>query len=237
MTIQEVKIKLNTMFSGLQFESRRHLYYVEGENHISVSKKLEEFEHPFDEGKWLPLCAKKEKISEHELKHKWQTINKEACELGTETHDFLERYTGLETPKTPQQKAGIKFLRDYGQEYEIVSKELRMYSRKYKIAGTCDLLMRHKETGLLILPDYKTNKDIFKAYDFLKDPFSYLEAHPYNLYQLQLSFYQLMLEEINLSISKRLLVHLRADETYRVFETVDFTEYLSEYLQKQRIAA
>lgn len=221
------------MFSGLSFDSQRHLYFWQGVRvPKSVSAKVEEHEYPFDERKWLPICAKRDNVTEHELRHKWQTTNKEACDLGTETHEFLERYSGLESPTTAQQKAGIQFLKDTLVEHEIVAKEIRMYSRKYNYAGTADLLLRHRTTGNLILADYKTNKDIFKTFGLLKNPFQYLESHPYNKYQLQLSYYQIMLEEINCCISDRLLVYLKADGTYKTFNTVDFTTHLEDYLNK-----
>lgn len=228
--ITHIKERLEATFSDLCFEEQRHLYFVQGERHPSVSSLVEEHEEPFDEVKWLPICALKEGKTEHELKHEWQTINQLACDLGHETHEFLEHYTGLETPSTPQQVAGIQFLKDITKEYEIVFREIRMYSRRYKYAGTADLLLRHKVTGEMVLADYKTNKDLFKSYGMLKPPFQYLEAHPYSKYQLQLSYYQLMLEEANCSISKRLLVYLKADATYKIFETFDFTEQLEQHL-------
>jgi CRISPR/Cas system-associated exonuclease Cas4 (RecB family) len=228
MYIQE---KLVSAFSSLTFEEERHLYFWEGQRvRKSVSGLVEEHVPEFDEAKWLPICAKKEKITEHELKHRWQTTNKEACVLGTETHNFLEFYDGTKTPSTPQERAGVKFLLDILKEYTIIAKEVRMYSLNYKFAGTADLLLKHRETGEIVLADYKTNKDIFKTFGLMLPPFRYLENHPFNHYQLQLSYYQIMLEDIGIQISKRLIVYLKADETYRVFETVDFTTYLRDYL-------
>lgn len=231
-----VRERIMTMFSDLEFDEQRHIYYWDGERiKKSVTKLVEQFVPEFDEAKWLPVCALKEGISEHELKHKWQTINKEACELGTETHDYLEHYNGVKTPQTPQQKAGVKFLSDYLQDYEIVVKEARMYSRKYKFAGTADLILRHKITGKLVIADYKTNKDIFKTYGMMEKPFSSLESHPYNHYQIQLSYYQLMLNEIGVEISDRIIVYLKADETYQVYNTWDFTADLTEHLNNNAL--
>lgn len=232
--IVHTKEYINAMFSGLTFESQRHLYFWEGERvHKSITGLVEDHADEFDEAKWLPICAKKEGMTEHELKHKWQTINKQGCELGSETHDFMEMYTGLETPSSPQQVAGIAYLKEALEEYDIVYRELRMYSRKYKFAGTTDLLLKHKITGEYVLADYKTNKDLFKAYGMLKPPFQYLENHPYNKYQLQLSYYQMMLDEINIHVSKRVLVYLRADATYLVYPTWDFVESLHDYLNNK----
>jgi hypothetical protein len=36
--------------------------------------------------------------------------------------------------------------------------ELRMIDRKRDIAGSCDVVLQHKETGMLCLADYKTQE-------------------------------------------------------------------------------
>lgn len=235
MLIQQLQEKISTMFSDLSFDEQRHLYFWKGKKvPKSVSAHVEDHAQAFDEDYWLPRCAIKEGVTTHELKHKWQTTNKEACDLGTETHHFLEHFDGLKTASTPQQEAGVKYLLDTLPDYEIVFKELRMYSVKYNFAGTADLLLRHRLTGQLVIADYKTNKDLFKTFGFLLPPFGFLECHPYNKYQLQLSYYQLMLNEIGISISERKIVYLKADSTYRTFNTIDFTDQLETVLNTKK---
>src|SRR5687767_1289149 len=221
--IQNITDRIDAMFSDLIFDEQRHLYFVKDRRLPSVSSKVESHAEKFDVNKWAPICARREGITEHEIRHKWQTINKDACDLGHETHDYLEHFNGLKTPSTPQEKAGIKFLTDYLNDYRIVRREIRMYSRKYWYAGTADLLLYNIRTGEFALADYKTNRDLFKGYGFLLPPFQYLECHPYNKYQLQLSYYQLLLKEISINITRRMVIHLKADETYKVYDTYDFT--------------
>lgn len=232
--VQHIIDRIDSVFSDLVFDEQRHLYFVKNTKLPSVSSKVEAHAEKFDINKWAPICARKEGITEHEIRHKWQTINKDACELGHETHDYLEHFNGLKTPSTPQEKAGVKFLTDHLGEYEIIKREIRMYSKRYKYAGTADLLLRHIGTGDFILADYKTNRDLFKSYNFLLPPFQYLECHPYNKYQLQLSYYQILLEDVAIPIKKRLIIHLKADETYRIFEGVDFTSQLREHLESKK---
>jgi len=231
MTAVQTHNYITKQFYSLTFEEKRHIYCWEGARvPRSVSALVEEHVPPFDKTKWLPICAKKENISEHELEHRWQTINQLACDLGHETHAFMERYSGLQTPMTPQEQAGIKFLTFILKEYEIVAREIRMYSREFGYAGTADLLLRHRKTGELALADYKTNADLFKRWAMLLFPFNYLENHPYNHYQLQFSYYQIMLEEIGLSITKRLLAYLKADATYKIYECYSFVDQLKAHL-------
>lgn len=233
--ITETQQRLLHMFSSLSFDEKRHLYFW---NDVqipkSVSGKVAEHYAPFEEKKVIYGSARKLNVTVPELRRTWHKTSKDACEMGTETHNFMENFSGIETGDSPQKKAGVQFLIDYSDKYEIVSRELRMYSRKYNFAGTADLLLLNKQTGKLVLGDYKTNKDLFKTYKWLLPPFDSLECHPYNKYQLQLSYYQIMLNEIGLHISERLLIYLKPDGTYRVFELLDFTQELTEYLNSKQ---
>lgn len=237
----DIQQKLKNAFSELNFDQKRHLYFLEGENLPSVSKLVESHAEKFDEAYWLPKKTAKLRrttepnITEHELKHRWQTKNQLACDLGHTTHDFLENYTGIESPVLPQQIAGIKFFKDVLKDWEIVARELRMFSRRYRYAGTMDLLLRHRKTGKYVVADYKTNEDLFKEFNFLKPPFEYLACSPYNKYQLQLSYYQILLEDIGVPISERVLVYLMADGTYKCYPLYDYTEYLREILQSKTL--
>lgn len=228
----EIQKRLFQVFSPLTFEEERHLYFWKNIRvPKSVSALVEDHADPFDEQYWLPICARKENTTEHELRHKWQTINQLACDLGTDTHDFLQKYNGLQKPRTAQETAGINFLRDISIEYEVVGREIRAYSEEFDYAGTLDLLLRHRREGYLAIGDYKTNADLFKTFGVLRYPFNYLENHPYSKYQLQISYYQIMLESIGLEIEKRLLVYLKADALYQIYECYSFTEQITKHLR------
>jgi len=178
----------------------------------------------------LPLSAAKENVPVAYLRDKWIRTNKEACDLGTATHDFLEHYTGLQTPNTPQEKSGISFLKDILKTHRISFRELRVYSNEFMYAGTMDLPLEVIEGNWYEIADYKTNGDLFKAYDMLKPPFNMMESSPYNKYQIQLSLYQIPLEAVGLTIKKRKLVHL-TEEGYRVYELEDLTPYLKDHMK------
>jgi ATP-dependent exoDNAse (exonuclease V) beta subunit len=239
-------------FKALVFEEKRHIYTLYGRRLPSVSKIVESYTEKFDANKkigdktLIELCAAKQtriqgkEITTHELKHQWQTMSQDGCDLGHETHDYLEYYNGIKTPTTPQQKAGVKFLTwllsqtfvnkdgKLERRYEILHRELRMFSWRFKFAGTADLIVADKMLRTILIVDYKTNKDLFKTYGRLKPPFDFLESHPYNKYQIQLSLYQLMFEEMtNIKVSDRMLVHLKADDTYESFLLENFVEDLT----------
>lgn len=223
------------MFSDLDFDSRRHLYFVNGENYPSVSSIVESFSPKFDENKMLPLSAKKQSkirgvdVSVDQLRKEWKLTNEQACALGTNTHTFMEKYTGIETPATPQEIAGVKFIRDMTPEWNIIIRELRGYSRRFKFAGTQDVPLQHKITQKVAIADYKTNGDLFKAYDYLLPPFQYLESSPFNKYQIQLSLYDIILEEIGIQVSERFLVYLKSNAEYAIFKLQDLKDELKNW--------
>ena len=62
-------------------------------------------------------------------------------------------------------------------------------------------------------------------------PFDFLDDTPYNHYQLQFSYYQILLEQTGLTVSDRMLIHLRKDGNYKVFHTNDYTEKLLKELE------
>ena len=74
-----------------------------------------------------------------------------------------------------------------------------MYHKEYLFGGTLDLLLYDTIQEGYIIGDYKTNKDLFKNYrgQTLKDEFSFLLQNSFNIYQLQLSLYQILLEQLS----------------------------------------
>lgn len=242
----KIKQYIEQMFSGLHFEAHKHLYTWHGIRvPKSATKVVEHFIPPFDEAYWAEVCALRDGITVHEMIHQWQTTNRLACELGTETHDFLEIWDGLKTPSTPQQIAGTKFLKwlltqetsTGTRRYYILFKECRMYSKMFNIAGTADLLVWDDETDKVIIFDYKTNKDLFKSFGHVLEPFEWMQSHPFNHYQIQLSLYQVFLEEIGVQVGDRQIVYLMADGEYRLFSTEDLTIELGYILKEQAKAA
>ena len=68
-----------------------------------------------------------------------------------------------------------------------------MYDVKSKKAGTIDLILLNKETGKLIIVDWKTNfANLIQCYGNkkLKAPFKHVHDSKLNKYKLQLSTYK-----------------------------------------------
>lgn len=248
INIQQRFGELLTMFDDLEFDEARHLYFVNGDNYPSVSKKLEEHYEKFDEKYWLEKKAPVEGVSIEELRARWHKKRDDACAKGHDAHHFLEHFKpGMEhLANTPEKKAGVAFLMNYiykeNPRYYIITQEFRMIHREFKYCGTTDMLLWDSWTDSIVVADWKTNEDLFKTYGTLKPPFTYLESNPFNKYQLQFSYYQLMVDQSKFKVSDRWLIYLEplnredtdlstADGMYQVHKTCDFTDDLSSFLK------
>jgi hypothetical protein len=235
--IETILLYLTGLFSDLRFDEARHMYFVNGENYPSVSKKLEGHYEKFIEEDWLPRCAIKEGVSESELKARWKLKNTIACDMGHDTHHYLEhhkqeqRFVGADIP---QKIAGVQFLIDYiynNPRYTIITQEFRMIHRLFKYCGTADMLIWDHLTQTIILADWKTNAEgLLKTYGYLKPPFDLMASNPFNKYQLQFNYYQLMVEQGIYKVSQRWLIYLSPEGEYTIHNTDDLTEPLAQYL-------
>ena len=88
------------------------------------------------------------------------------------------------------------------------------------------------KTQSYIIADYKTNKDLLKNYKgkTMIGPFSHLLDNPLNHYVIQLSYYQLLLEQVGVKVSKRVIIWLGLDGNYQLFNTEDVTDILKQQL-------
>ncbi len=111
---------------------------------------------------------------------------------------------------------------------------------KQHFAGTFDLLMYYDNpddpalSGLVIF-DYKTNKDLENSFSrkhnrTLYHPFSNFIEEAKSIYTLQLSCYQIPLEELGLKVLTRRLVWLRDDGSYQLIPLGDVSNTLRHIL-------
>ena len=147
-------------------------------------------------------------------------------------------------PTHPKEEAILKFWDELPPNLHFVLAETKVYSGvnpnlpqlNKNYAGTFDLLFYYKhpiddsKSGLLVC-DYKTNKELTKEFSRAKDkmllhPFENLYDEAQSLYTLQLSCYQIPLEDIGLKVIGRRLIHLKDDVTYEKIALPDVTKEL-----------
>lgn len=153
-------------------------------------------------------------------------------------------------PTRPKEEAALKFWEDVFKDENtfFVLAETKVYTGKNKqltnlqqdYAGTFDLLWYYKhprddsKSGLIIL-DYKTNGSLTNDFNrgmgrFLAEPFEDLYDESLSTYKLQLSAYQLPLEDIGLKVIGRRIIWLKDDKTYELIPIDDYTKRLREVL-------
>ena len=233
-----VQKNLEKPFSDLSFKEKEHKYFV-GTTPIkqSVSALIGEFYEHFDAKTVAPFSARKLGLTTEEVLKQWADINQESRDRGHRVHNFGELYQFDRTlkPSCPQEEAIVKFWKDVPEHIIPVAAELRMYHFKHLFAGTADIILFDTKTQTYIIADYKTNKDLHKNFKgkTMLEPFSALLDCPLNHYVVQLSFYQILLQQIGIKVSKRIIIWLSLEGEYEMIYTDDVTQILEENLNNK----
>jgi hypothetical protein len=225
------------IFQKLKFTEKTHQYKVSGKKLPSVSSLIGKYKNKFNAKEVSKGTARKLKKTQEEVLKDWKDINTNAIRLGNKVHKFAEDYVQGKQPviENIQQRAVIRFWEELPDYYIPVFFELKMYHLDYLFAGTSDFLLLDTRDNSLVVGDYKTNKDIFKNYrdQKMKAPFEHLYDMPYNHYQIQLGFYQLLTEQLGFKVSDRLLVWIKRDGSYKTYNPYDFTDILKQELENE----
>ena len=234
------KKEILNFFKDLEFDEKHHQYFVNKVKiKLSVSGIIKKFVIPFDSKKVSKIVSLHKGISQHEILKEWDRIRDIACKQGTEVHLFGELYPFNRQlkPNNKFEEAVIKFWKELPPYIIPVVMELQMYHKEFMFAGTSDVILYNTITNTYIIGDYKTNKDLFKNYHRQKmlKPFDDLLDCPYNKYQLQLSFYQILFEQLGLKVSSRKIIWLRPTGNYELYDTKDYTKILIDYLKHNEL--
>ena len=196
------------------FEEEGHVYTAklpEGDVRLdSVTEFIHSYAPVFESERMAGICARKEGISKEEMLRRWEEKRDHSCVYGTMIHETLEdRLLGRDLRHRMEEfREGAErrtfastslAARDVTEKLDIISVEKMVFSLKYRLAGTVDLLCRPKKrTDMVLIQDWKTNStlDIENRYSkVMKPPISSVPASSWGIYTLQLSLYQLLLEE------------------------------------------
>ena len=234
LNLIDVQSKIQNAFLYLEFEEGRHLYKVKNKLLTSTTAMIKQHTPEFNEKEVAGNVARKLQVKTNEVLLEWKNKREKAAYQGTKVHLFAENYIvdNELVPTCKQEEAVKKFIHEniLSGKYTVLITELKMYSEKYGYAGTSDLLLWDNELEEIVIADYKTNYDLDKQYGYLLEPFSYTPNTPYCKYQIQLSYYQILLEEIDLYAKQRVIIWLKTDGTYELRNCTDFTSTLKDYL-------
>jgi len=207
----------------VMFDELSHTYHYENTNLLSTTQFIKQFTKPFNA--LFPSIAKaKKNIREKTgitdaktLRKIWKLSGSRASHLGTATHEFAELYVLDPTikPKTKYEEAIIKAINKLQETWDIIHQELIVYSSEYMIAGSIDLVLRHKKTKAYAIGDWKTTDDMFKYYNIMEEPFK-LKDSALNKYSVQLDIYS-VLAPYYIPETNRIVIRVDYNGNYEFF--------------------
>lgn len=223
--------KIKAFFQKLTFDEKNHRYYVDNEPlEYSVSGLIKKYVDNPDFSQIARKTDIRDGLPPGTTQKLWDGKSEAACSKGDKVHFFGEIYAFHRTikPRCKQEEAVVKFWNELPDHIVPAFTELQMYHLKGMFGGTADIILYNTKTKKFIIADYKTNEDLFKNFQEKKllKPFSYKLDNPYNKYQIQFSYYQIMFEQTGEKVENRCLVWLKPDGTYDMFFTEDLTETL-----------
>ena len=233
---EQLKLNILSNFKGLIMNEVEHIYYLDNKPlKISVSGVIKFFYNPFNAYKKSREICKDNEAADA-LMQEWKSKGDKACELGTKVHKFGEVYPFNKhlKPKDGFEKAIVKFWNDLPKHIIPVMMECQMYHKKYLFAGTADILLYNTLNKEYYIADYKTNKDLFKNFKGKKmiGVFMNFLDNPFNHYQIQLSLYQILLQQVEgIQVTKRKIIWLKENGEYEMYDCNDYTEVLEQQLE------
>jgi hypothetical protein len=146
----------------------------------------------------------------------FRSVSKEATDIGSLAHDWIERFIRNEKPEPLVNdaarnccEAAVKWMMEH--KFKIVAVEKRIYSRKYHYAGTMDLMAF--VDGHLSVCDWKTGKKVYRE-SFLQN-----------------AAYRQAAKEMGLGTSKQgIIIRLPKKENDPGFEAIPVNEKQSSLL-------
>jgi hypothetical protein len=156
-------------------------------------------------------------------------------------YQFVDGYL---IPYCPKEWAIMKYYQDILSNPKVfpVIPESKIYTRsdlglKTRYAGTFDILMAYKYRGEIVysIHDIKTNGSLKNDYNREKgnrllEPFDDLINEPLSIYYIQLSLYQIGLQQLGLPVIDRNIIWLQDSGEYTKIQTPDLTERLLKIL-------
>jgi len=223
------------------FDPGLHKYTYHGDVFQSVTQFLGEFHLPFDTEEKSKKKADETGFDQEWIKAEWKETNRYANEVGTATHEWIENYYNRIWQPLPENPDIIHRINKFNKIFckqlhklEEVKFEIKVFSKKWKKAGTIDALFM--KDGKLYILDWKTNKKFTD--DDHKDgkwqkllwPFEDFYKNHHNEYSIQLSMYACILEEWGIEVAGAYLVYISpGEEEARLIKCKDMRKYIKQY--------
>lgn len=208
--MKNITSQLQDSFKGLNFNEEEHKYLLttstcKDMSLISTTTFLKRYDEAFNSFIISSMKAKKHlKVNAEDprtaqyYRQRWKLLGQSAADSGTRVHNFAECYPHFDIPYDWKEQGVIDFFDNLPSNYIVVAKELKVYDEDTEHAGTIDLILYNKDTGKLVVADWKTNKrNIFEQYKNkkMKGVFKHMRNITFNKFTLQLSDYANMINK------------------------------------------
>lgn len=228
-----------SLFEGLKFDARYHSYRFDKEDLVNASSFSSKLMPPFNP-EMSNIVAKSKGAkglpsNPEYYTQRWSFKRDEAANRGSRVHLFAEQYPILDDAECPLEQGVCNFYDFMEQQgYEVICMELRMTDGV--LAGTCDLLLRHKVTGKYVIADWKTNAKDIEAINYYNKPIvllPHLQDTDSNKFACQLSIYSYLLAKKGIIVEELWLIHLSEtmyEDNFKVIQvpTIDLEPMLQE---------
>ena len=221
-----------------KFNPDIHRYTYHGQIFKSVTQFIQQFYKPFDQEYWSKRKAEQRGIEQEEILQEWKELNELGNFIGQSTHNWIENYFNQVYQPIPNNLDIVdrinKFNRIFAthlHKLEPVKFEVRIFSKKWNIAGTIDSIFLYH--GKIFILDWKTNKHDFdnqKAFDKMLPPFEEYWKNHINEYSIQISLYALILEEWGFNVGGGYMVHIGPHQEANIYKAIDMREKLTNFL-------
>lgn len=247
MTYREELLEKFSVFNSPDFifNERYHKYTYKGVQYISVTTLLNKFKRPFDSDFWSKKKADERGVTQDVILKEWKESNNHSKSLGTNVHEYIEYFFNKEWHDLPPDMEQVNRINKFNKIYreklyllEPLLFEKKIFSKKYKIAGTIDALFTYKNK--LYIFDWKTNKELNTDdspkghYGKMLAPFNDYYDNQHNEYSIQLSLYAEILKEWDIDVAGCYLCYLPPnDEEGVVLKCKNMRKQISDYLEYQ----
>lgn len=204
---------------NISFEEKTHTYTIRTKrkkrdtSFTSVTTWVHSLFPRFNPDKVIENMMKSAKWSENkyfgktaeEIKSLWKENGTQAAIAGTKMHNDIERYYNHETVKDPD-STEFKYFLDFEKDRTKNPKndmmlpyrtEWTVYDEELRLSGSIDMIYEYKDSGILVIYDWKRSKDIKKTNTWEHANVKEIEHLPntnYWHYALQLNTYREILE-------------------------------------------
>lgn len=187
----------------ITFDPSHHVYKFDDDVFESVTTVVENCFAKFDKKYW---AERKRPSDPQSLIDEWDAKAAVARDLGTLMHDRIERhYLGESHDPGSLTDPTFRHFLNFDKEFPLTPyrTEWRIFSERYRIAGTLDFLAVDSD-GRLTIYDWKRSTKVVDSYGNIRSdcfgrrafaPLNHLPDTTYNHYALQVSIYRFILAE------------------------------------------